>query len=65
MSIKIGDKLPQASFMTLGAEGPAPMSSEDIFAGKTVALFAVPGAFTPTCSVRPMPRRLKLRALMS
>jgi len=55
MSIKIGDKLPQASFMTLGAEGPAPMSSEDIFAGKTVALFAVPGAFTPTCSAKHLP----------
>ncbi len=55
MSIKIGDKLPQASFMTLGADGPAPMSSDDLFAGKTVALFAVPGAFTPTCSAKHLP----------
>lgn len=55
MSIKIGDTLPQASFMTIGEEGPAPMSSDALFAGKTVALFAVPGAFTPTCSAKHLP----------
>ena len=55
MSIKIGDKLPEATFMCPTADGPAPQSTNDIFAGKTVALFAVPGAFTPTCSAKHLP----------
>ena len=55
MSIKIGDKLPEASLMTIGAEGPAPISTSEFCAGKTVAIFAVPGAFTPTCSAKHMP----------
>ena len=49
MSIQVGDALPEASFMTMTAEGPAPVSLDEVFKGKTVALFAVPGAFTPTC----------------
>ncbi len=55
MTIKVGDKLPEASFMTPGAKGPEPKTTADIFAGKTVALFAVPGAFTPTCSAKHLP----------
>jgi peroxiredoxin len=55
MTIKVGDKIPAVSFMTFTAEGPAPISSEDLTAGKTVALFAVPGAYTPTCSARHLP----------
>jgi len=55
MSIQIGDKLPDATFMEATADGPAPRSTADVFAGKTVALFAVPGAFTPTCSVKHLP----------
>jgi len=55
MSIQIGDKLPEATFMEPTADGPAPISSGDLFAGKTVALFAVPGAFTPTCSAKHLP----------
>ena len=55
MTVKVGDKLPQASFMTFGADGPAPMSSDELCQGKTVALFAVPGAFTPTCSAKHLP----------
>ncbi len=55
MTIKVGDKLPQATFMTMGADGPKPMTTDDIFAGKRVALFAVPGAYTPTCSARHLP----------
>ncbi|MDP3869970.1 peroxiredoxin [Phenylobacterium sp.] len=55
MTIKVGDKLPAANFAAGTAEGPKPMSTDDIFAGKTVALFAVPGAFTPTCSARHLP----------
>jgi peroxiredoxin len=55
MTIKVGDTLPAATFMTSTAEGPAPISSDTLFKGKTVALFAVPGAFTPTCSAKHLP----------
>jgi peroxiredoxin len=55
MAIKVGDTLPQANFMTPTAEGPAPITSDAVFKGKTVALFAVPGAFTPTCSAKHLP----------
>lgn len=53
--IKVGDKLPAATFISPSADGPKPMTTADVFAGKTVALFAVPGAFTPTCSARHLP----------
>jgi peroxiredoxin len=49
MSIKVGERLPQAKFRVMTAEGPAWKSTDDIFKGKKVALFAVPGAFTSTC----------------
>ncbi|HZC15473.1 MAG TPA: peroxiredoxin [Caulobacteraceae bacterium] len=55
MAIKVGDKLPEAKFMTPGADGPAPITSDEVFMGRRVALFAVPGAFTPTCSARHLP----------
>lgn len=55
MSIKVGDKLPQATFMTMGADGPEPITTAEMFGGKRVALFAVPGAFTPTCSAKHLP----------
>ena len=55
MAIKVGDTLPSATFMTSTAEGPAPVTTDDLFKGKTVALFAVPGAFTPTCSAKHLP----------
>ena len=55
MTIKVGDKLPDAQFNVPGPDGMKTMSTADIFAGKTVALFAVPGAFTPTCSARHLP----------
>jgi glutaredoxin/glutathione-dependent peroxiredoxin len=55
MTIKVGDTLPEATFMVPTADGPAPKTTKDIFAGKKVALFAVPGAFTPTCSARHLP----------
>jgi peroxiredoxin len=48
--IKVGDRLPDTTFMTMGADGtPKPMKTNEVFAGKKVALFAVPGAYTPTC----------------
>ena len=55
MTIKIGDKIPDGVLTVMGAEGPAGMTTTDIFSGKKVVLFAVPGAFTPTCSVAHMP----------
>ena len=55
MTISVGDTIPEATFMTMGASGPEPVSTKDFFAGKTVALFAVPGAFTPTCSAKHLP----------
>lgn len=55
MAIKVGDKLPEVTFMKATPDGPAPASTSDIFAGKRVALFAVPGAFTPTCSAKHLP----------
>ena len=55
MTIRPGDKLPDATLMHLTDAGPAPISTEELFGGKTVALFAVPGAFTPTCSNQHLP----------
>lgn len=55
MPIKVGDKLPNTTFRVMTAEGPKPKTTDDIFKGKRVALFAVPGAFTPTCSVKHLP----------
>jgi peroxiredoxin len=55
MTIKVGDKLPEATFTTPSPEGPKPVTTADVFGGKKVALFAVPGAFTPTCSAKHMP----------
>jgi len=56
MTIKVGDKLPEATFMTMGPDGaPKPMTTAEAFGGKKVALFAVPGAFTPTCTKQHLP----------
>ncbi len=55
MTIKVGDKLPEATFMTMSADGPKPTTTAEFFGGKKVALFAVPGAYTPTCSKTHMP----------
>ena len=55
MAIKVGDRLPNATFMTMTADGPKPQSTDDIFKGKKVVLFAVPGAFTPTCDKNHLP----------
>ena len=55
MSIKVGDKVPSGMFTVMGAEGPTGISTADIFKGKKVVLFAVPGAFTPTCSMAHLP----------
>src|ERR1700749_719182 len=59
MSIKVGDRLPAATFRVLTAEGPKPLSTDDVFKGKKVVLFAVPGAFTPTCHKNHLPGYVK------
>ncbi len=53
--INVGDKLPDAVFNVPGGDGMKPMTTAQLFGGKRVALFAVPGAFTPTCSARHLP----------
>ena len=55
MTIKVGDEVPEGMLTVMGAEGPAGISTVDIFSGKKVVLFAVPGAFTPTCSMAHLP----------
>ena len=55
MTIKVGDKIPSAVLMTMTEDGPQAVRTDDFFAGKTTALFAVPGAYTPTCSARHLP----------
>ena len=55
MTIQVGDKIPEVQLSRATPDGPQAVSSSDYFAGKRVALFAVPGAFTPTCSVRHLP----------
>ena len=55
MTISVGDKLPDVQMAKATAEGPEAVQSSDYFAGKKVALFSVPGAYTPTCSARHLP----------
>lgn len=55
MGIKVGDKLPDVKFTVMGADGPEPKSVADIFSGRKVALFAAPGAYTPSCHKNHIP----------
>src|SRR6516225_6690530 len=55
MTIKVGDKLPSVTLRQITPEGPKEVTTDDFFRGKRVALFAVPGAFTPACSQRHLP----------
>ena len=52
MAIGVGDKVPSGTLTKMGPEGPQPVSTDELFGGKKVVLFAVPGAFTPTCSAK-------------
>ena len=55
MTIKVGDKIPQATLMQMKEGGPKPVTTSELFDGKKVVLFALPGAFTPTCSAKHLP----------
>src|SRR6478735_1115102 len=55
MAIKAGDKMPTGTFKTWGKDGPQDLSTDQLFKGKTVVLFSVPGAFTPTCDAKHRP----------
>jgi peroxiredoxin len=59
MAIQVGDTLPDATFKVMTENGPADRTTADVFAGKTVAFFAVPGAFTPTCHMNHLPGYLQ------
>ncbi len=55
MAIKVGDRIPEATLKVATSEGPKDMTTDEIFKGKKVVLFAVPGAFTPVCSAKHLP----------
>jgi peroxiredoxin len=55
MAIKTGDKVPSATLMQMKDGGPKPVKTDDLFSGKKVVVFALPGAFTPTCSAKHLP----------
>ncbi len=55
MTIEVGDKVPEATLMHMTGDGPAPMTTAELFGGKKVVLFGLPGAFTPTCSAKHVP----------
>jgi peroxiredoxin len=55
MTIKVGDTLPSTTFRVMTADGPKPKTTDEVFKGKKVVLFAVPGAFTPTCTKNHLP----------
>lgn len=55
MTVKVGDKIPDATLKVMGEKGPQDVTTAELFGGKKVVLFAVPGAFTPTCSAAHLP----------
>lgn len=55
MSIQTGDRIPEVTLTTMSDSGPSPISTTELFGGKKVVLFSVPGAFTPTCSAKHLP----------
>jgi glutaredoxin/glutathione-dependent peroxiredoxin len=64
MTIAIGDRLPAFTFKMPSADGPKDITTDEVFAGKTVAFFAVPGAFTPTCHLNHLPSFLNNAAAL-
>ena len=59
MAIKVGDRVPNGTFTVMTADGPKPKTTDELFKGKKVVLFAVPGAFTPTCNNNHLPGFVK------
>jgi peroxiredoxin len=59
MTIKVGDKIPSVTLREMTSDGPKSVATDELFADKTVALFALPGAFTPTCSAKHVPGFVK------
>lgn len=55
MTISVGDQMPSGKLARMGADGPEQVSTDELFSGRRVALFSVPGAFTPTCSMKHLP----------
>ncbi len=64
MAIQVGDKVPSATLYHMTGDGPAAITSDELFSGKKVVLFALPGAFTPTCSAQHVPGYLKNAAAL-
>jgi peroxiredoxin len=60
MTIKVGDKMPEGSFSRMTQDGPQKITADQLFAGQTVVLFSVPGAFTPTCDAKHLPGFVEL-----
>ncbi len=60
MTIKAGDRMPEGKFKTMGEKGPQDLTTAELFDGKRVVLFSVPGAFTPTCSAKHLPGYVEL-----
>jgi glutaredoxin/glutathione-dependent peroxiredoxin len=60
MAVKAGDKMPAGKFKRMTKEGPKDVTTDEIFSGKRVVLFSVPGAFTPTCDARHLPGFVQL-----
>jgi peroxiredoxin len=64
MTVQVGDRIPDVPITIAGSEGPQQTTSSEYFSGKRVALFAVPGAFTPTCSARHLPSYVERAAAL-
>ena len=60
MTIEVGDTMPEGKFTRMTQDGPSKLSTDELFKGKTVVLFSVPGAFTPTCDAKHLPGFVEL-----
>ena len=65
MAIKAGDKMPAGTFKTMTKDGSEDLTTDQLFKGKTVVLFSVPGAFTPTCDAKHLPGFVRAGRLRS